>query len=289
MTRPSHTEVSGRGRESGTQSTFRVRPHWPFAIAGTVVVMLLVLVLSMTGGTGAGAQPGPPPADAGSVDRPVGESSEAASDSEGDRTGSDQAEQPEPPERSSPRTPTPPRIATDGPGTFVRADVDGPRVGEKRAQLLRYDVRVEKGLPFDPEATAREIQATLSDPRSWIGSGDWRLELVSRARRADFTVYLTAPDTTDRLCYPLRTYGKVSCQAGNRVVLNARRWAFGADAYGADVDAYRRYLVNHEVGHRLGRRHVGCPGKGKRAPVMMQQTKGLGGCTTNPWPAPKRR
>lgn len=180
------------------------------------------------------------------------------------------------------------KIPQHGTGTFTRAKVDGPKVGAKSGRLLRYAVKVEKNLPYEADDIARAAQKTLSDPRSWIGSGDWRLELVSDPDRADFTIYLATPDTVDRYCYPLRTYGRVSCQAGNRVMLNAERWARGAEAFGDDVSGYRQYLVNHEVGHRLGHNHVGCPGKGKRAPVMMQQTKGVGACEANPWPSPKR-
>jgi hypothetical protein len=69
------------------------------------------------------------------------------------------------------------------------------------------------------------------------------------------------------------------------VVLNHRRWMLGAPAYGANVAAYRQYLVNHEVGHFLGHSHVGCPGPGRYAPVMLQQTLRLDGCRSNPWPA----
>lgn len=179
-------------------------------------------------------------------------------------------------------------IPRHGPGTFTRARVDGPKVGAKGGRLLRYAVLVELGLPYEADQTAREIQQTLSDRRSWTGGGKWRLQLVGDRDRADFTILLATPDTVDRYCWPLRTYGRVSCRAGDRVMLNARRWARGAPAYGSDVAAYRHYLVNHEVGHRLGNSHVGCPGRGRLAPVMMQQTKGVGSCEANPWPAPKR-
>ncbi len=43
-------------------------------------------------------------------------------------------------------------------------------------------------------------------------------------------------------------------------------------------------VVNHETGHWLGKGHARCPGKGRLAPVMMQQSKGTHGCRFNPWP-----
>jgi len=191
------------------------------------------------------------------------------------------------PVKPSAKTGGKPTIAHRGPGTYVRADVASRPTG-RRGRLLRYDMLVEKGLPFDADAAAREIQKTLDDRRSWRGSGDWRFELVASGRDADLHAYIATPKTTDLLCAPIETEGKVSCQNGTSVVLNAQRWAFGAQAFGTDLSGYRQYLVNHEFGHALGFNHVGCPGRGRPAPVMMQQTKGVQGCRPNPWPAPDR-
>ena len=63
--------------------------------------------------------------------------------------------------------------------------------------------------------------------------GRSRFALVPAGETADLHAYLVTPGTTDRLCAPLLTRGEVSCRAGNKVVLNAKRWVLGAEAYGA--------------------------------------------------------
>ena len=74
---------------------------------------------------------------------------------------------------------------------------------------------------------------------------------------------LASPALTDQMCAPLLTRGQVSCRNGDAVVLNALRWGVGIEDYGGDIATYREYLVNHEVGHRLGRGHVStAPGAG---------------------------
>ena len=148
-----------------------------------------------------------------------------------------------------------------------------------------YVVEVEGGLGVDPAAFAREVEQVLGDPRSWGAGGRRALQRVDGGDVA-FRVALASPATTDRLCAPLRTNGYFSCGTGGRAVLNSARWLTGADAYPASLAAYRQYLVNHEVGHLFGRGHEPCPGPGQPAPVMMQQTKGLDGCTPVSWPYP---
>jgi predicted Zn-dependent protease len=63
--------------------------------------------------------------------------------------------------------------------------------------------------------------------------------------------------------------------------LNAHRWFNGAPKSKLSVDGYRQQIVSHEIGHILGHDHKKCPCKGCPAPVMMQQTKGIGECAPN--------
>ena len=174
-------------------------------------------------------------------------------------------------------------VPASGPGTY-RGAKKRVRPTTEYGTLIRYDVRVEDGLSVDPDKAAVMIQQVLDDKRSWRGTRRWSFELAPVGESATLHAYIVTPETTDQLCAPYLTRGEVSCQNGNRVVLNAKRWLLGVDSYGSDLNNYRRYLVNHEFGHALGKTHVHCPGPGRRAPVMMQQTKGLGGCRKNPWP-----
>lgn len=174
-------------------------------------------------------------------------------------------------------------VPSQGPNTYHVATLSiGPT--STRGRLVKVAVAVEVGLPLEADDVARQVMATLSDGRSWGAEGKVRFQLIGTRRGADLIVFLTTPTTTDRLCAPLNTNGELSCQRDKRVILNAGRWVFGSAGYGSDLTGYRNYLVNHEVGHFLGHGHVTCPRPGAPAPVMMQQTKSLGGCRPNPWP-----
>jgi hypothetical protein len=148
---------------------------------------------------------------------------------------------------------------------------------------MRFAVEVEGGLPIGRRAFANAVMGTLANRRSWAAQDGFALRRVDSGR-VDFRVSLASAELTDRLCAPLRTNGTYSCAEAGRAVLNVTRWLSGAEAYRGRLDAYREYLVNHEVGHLLGRGHVACPGAGERAPVMVQQTKGVAPCVANSWP-----
>lgn len=174
-------------------------------------------------------------------------------------------------------------ISRSGPGTFQVARISDPVTGETGHEPLTYTVEVEDELPFRLPQTARTIDRILADERGWANIVQRSFRRVSNG--AEARILLATPSTTDRLCAPLKTRGRVSCRNGELVVLNARRWARATVSYRDDIPSYRTYLVNHEVGHLLGRGHVECPAKGLPAPVMQQQTYGLDGCIRNVWPS----
>ncbi|MFF5154889.1 DUF3152 domain-containing protein [Streptomyces sp. NPDC000348] len=166
-----------------------------------------------------------------------------------------------------------------------------PGKGEK----VTYRVDVEQGLGLDGELFAEAVQRTLNDNRSWAHNGARTFERVYSGE-VDFVITLAGPDTTADWCAKSgldTTVDNVSCDsaATERVMINADRWAQGADTYGDEIHSYRQMLINHEVGHRLGFNHVTCDKDGDLAPVMQQQTKFLDhdgiSCRPNAWPYPK--
>lgn len=169
----------------------------------------------------------------------------------------------------------------DGTQVVVPGEVPAP-AGERPVTVA---VAVEGGVPVDGAAFAAFVLSALNDPRGWVNEG-YVFGRTGDAAAADVTVVLGSPAMTERLCRPLRTFGKVSCRNGAVVALTHHRWVGGTADYADDLTAYRSYLVNHEVGHFLGKGHVGCPATGALAPVMLQQTLGLQGCARNPWPYP---
>jgi hypothetical protein len=192
------------------------------------------------------------------------------------------------PSSEAPEALGPQPYVEQGAGTL--SVVDGTSAVAGTGPLRRFIVEVEDGIEADGAGFAEAVEATLADPRSWGNGGRMSFQRVGVAEAAagqfEFKVSLVSPGSMETYCPGVGTGGYTSCRYGDRAVINLARWATAVPHYGGDIATYRVYVVNHEVGHVLGNGHVTCPGPGRPAPVMQQQTLDLQGCTKNAWPYP---
>jgi Protein of unknown function (DUF3152) len=187
---------------------------------------------------------------------------------------------------SSPALPTsaPVRPALIRPtGEYLRAPGGTVRYGS--GPLVTYRVEVETGTGQGAPAFAAAVDATLADPASWAGQGRWSVQRID-GNDADLVIRLATSVTVGKVCEAAGVHdgSYASCRTGKLVMINLDRWLNAVPEYRGDVALYRHYVINHEVGHGLGFGHQGCPGPGRPAPVMQQQTYGLNGCLPNGWP-----
>ena len=154
-------------------------------------------------------------------------------------------------------------------------------------RFFNISIQVEYGLYLNPDCLSEMITGILNDPRGWATVENTNFKIVKK-EDADLNIVFASPDTVDELCYPLQTNGIYSCRNEKNVVLNIYRWLSGANDFDNEIDTYRIYLINHEVGHYLGWGHTDCPSENALAPVMMQQSKSTGGCIPNGWPIYER-
>ncbi len=156
---------------------------------------------------------------------------------------------------------------------------------DARPATIKYEVSRAGATKANFHQFGYTVDAVLNDPRGWSLSGAVRFTRVSRGGR--FTVRLASPRVVG-------SYGGCSsyysCRVGFYVMINDDRWRFATPSFrDQPVHLYRQMVVNHEVGHALGFGHATCGRAGWRAPVMQQQSKGLGGCRPNPWPLTSER
>jgi ssRNA-specific RNase YbeY (16S rRNA maturation enzyme) len=140
---------------------------------------------------------------------------------------------------------------------------------------VRYKTSVDPDVEYDEKKFREEIAIYLADPDGWSQLHTF----VYAPRGPAKLIRLSSPATLKREgCMD----AELSCADlnGNKIWLNADRWMHGSAASKLPLDRYRQYMVSHEMGHSLGYDHETCPGSGP-APVMMQQTLGIGRCTPN--------
>lgn len=148
-------------------------------------------------------------------------------------------------------------------------------------------VRVESDRNTIPTAEfSRAVMTILNDPAGWPRAG---INFELNTDKSDLLIRLSHNTTVNKEC----GFDMMSCAwmprrgVQGRSLINYERWMHGAKPSGFSLDAYRRYVVNHEVGHLLGLNDAKCPGAGMVAPVMVQHTIGTGGCTKNNHPTAK--
>ena len=171
--------------------------------------------------------------------------------------------------------PAGPEFVAAGAGTWHVVPGTAPTHGTGE-QAHTYSIEIEDGLQSADQdaAFASAVDAILADPRSWIGGGQVSLTRIDTGD-PDFRISLTSQLTVrepDQCGWEVPL--EASCFNGyaDRVFINDARWVRGAMSFNGDIESYRSYAVNHEVGHALGMRHEPCPGTGQPAPVMMQQS-----------------
>lgn len=181
------------------------------------------------------------------------------------------------------------RVRADGHAwTTVASESTGKvdyRVPVRRR--VTYDVTTRGRITTSVAMFKRQAQETYADARGWRAGG---IAFRRVARGGDFTLVLAAASTLPSFGAGCSTFW--SCRVGRFVVINQDRWKSASPAWNrarAGLRDYRHLVVNHETGHWLGHGHRGCPGPGRPAPVMMQQSKGLDGCRFNPWPTSAER
>jgi hypothetical protein len=141
---------------------------------------------------------------------------------------------------------------------------------------ITYTTRVDPDVRYDSALFAQEVEVYLADPNGWVSEG----YTFVRSESGDVDIHLSSPQTlaTNGCKNPTLSCAELN---GRNLHINAKRWTQGAPPSRLDLNAYRQYVVTHEMGHILGHDHVKCPGPGHPAPLMMQQTLGLGDCTPN--------
>lgn len=121
------------------------------------------------------------------------------------------------------------------------------------------------------------LMVYLNSPDGWSKKG-YFFEPVSE--NPDIYITLVSPETIEKKC---GLPSNLSCAelGGRYLYLNSDRWFNGSKESKLSLEDYRQYMVSHEIGHILGHEHVKCPCVGCRAPIMMQQTLGIGKCIPN--------
>lgn len=139
----------------------------------------------------------------------------------------------------------------------------------------------------------RKIKNILFDKRGWRKLGynftfvsPTYFDIIQDKTVYKLTIRLSSNDTIENQCgfHEIQLSCFDPTVSPNEILINYDRWKNGSKPSKLDLENYRIYVINHEVGHALGRLHAECPCVGCKVPVMKQQTISIDDCSPNPWP-----
>ena len=148
---------------------------------------------------------------------------------------------------------------------------------------LTYKFENNHNINYNHENFIDEVNNILNEKKGW---NKYNYTFTEKHNgKTDFIIILT-PMNIIKSKFPQNISWTVFKPNNIPIIyINEYRWKHGSNKINVKIEEYRKYLINHEVGHVLGFDHETCNiNKSKKAPVMMQQTLGIGQCEFNPYP-----
>lgn len=145
--------------------------------------------------------------------------------------------------------------------------------------MYTYSIEFDKDIIINKNLVLKKIYNVLNDRRGWKRLG---YNFEYKEKNAKFRIKIVNEEKIVKIC----KFSGLSCADMTRkiIYINIKRWRRGSKRSKLSLDEYRTYVLNHEIGHLLGRGHVTCIKNNVKVPVMVQQTLGIGNCKPNPWP-----
>jgi hypothetical protein len=152
-----------------------------------------------------------------------------------------------------------------------------------------YHVQTHRDIPLDEAQHFRQtIHQTLNDPRSWgISFNDVPLDfLLKLPKETAFIIRLTPATHLNKMYAQFKEQQLSVANMDQRTIhINYCRWTEGCPNQSQlPLEQYRQYVIQHEVGHMMGKGHPTTLPNQKEAPIMMQQTLGIHQFQPNQWP-----
>lgn len=148
-------------------------------------------------------------------------------------------------------------------------------------------IHIDDDVDYSQKIFENKVKKVLLDKDGWQSIAKVKFKFVGKdvfdkiQTNKKIVINLSTNDTINKKC----GFGAemLSCcdMSTKEVWINFYRWMNGSKHSKLNIYKYRDYVINHEVGHALGRLHTDCPCEDCPAPIMMQHTVSIGNCKPN--------